>query len=73
MKKEAHPDLDGEQYTARQRQRNVHRDSTELANRFDVNSASDSLQGKGIRRGTRKSLSEGQKSICQSVVHPSAL
>ena len=72
MRKQAHLDLDGEQCTARQCQRNVHRDNTELATRCNVNSVSDSLEGKGIRRDTNTFLKDRYQFV-NSMVQPSAL
>ena len=67
-----HLDLDGEQCTARQCQRNVRRDSTKLAPRCNVNSASESLERKGIRKGTSAFLKDRSR-LANSVVQPSAL
>ena len=72
MRKQAHLGLDGEQCTARQYQRNVHRDNTELATRCNVNSVSDSLEGKGIRRDTNTFLKD-RNQFANSMVQPSAL
>ena len=72
MRKQAHLDLDGEQCTARQYQRNVHRDNTELATRCNVKSASDSLEGKGIRKDTNTFLKD-RNQFANSMVQPSAL
>ena len=72
MRKQAHLDLDGEQCTARQCQKNAQRDSTKLATRCNMSCASDSLEVKGIRKGTSAFLKDKSR-LANSVVQPSVL